>query len=165
MLAPAAGIAAPKTLSLIAGFRRFVMTRSRSRKYETRLRILMCLTLVAVVQPNLVWCVQSDGPALVELAASSHPHPSSDVAFPGACIGDPFSEHCDGCLHIPISFLALSENSSATDAALIAKTAQCVTLTIPCKNLPLTRLYSYISSNSYPSDRRLTDISSTILLI
>jgi hypothetical protein len=125
----------------------------------------MCLVVVAVVQPNLVWCVQSSGQALVEFTASCYSQPSSDAAFPGACLGNPFSEACDGCLDIPISLVALGENSLATDAALIAKTPLLATVTTPCKELPLTRLDADIFSNSYTSDRNLTDISSTILLI
>jgi hypothetical protein len=125
----------------------------------------MCLVMVAVVQPNLVWCVQSNGQALVEFTASYHSQPSSDAALPGACIGNSFGEPCDGCLDIPISFVALSEHSPATDAALIAKTPLWATVTPPCKELPLTRLDADIFSKSNPSDHHLTDISSTILLI
>jgi hypothetical protein len=125
----------------------------------------MCLVVVAVLQPNLVWCVQSNGQAFVEFTASCYSQPSSDAAFPGACIGNPFSEPCDGCLDIPISFAALGEHSPATDGAVIAKTPLWVTVTTPCKELPLTRLDADIFSKSYPSNRHLTDISSTILLI
>jgi hypothetical protein len=125
----------------------------------------MCLVVVAVVQPNLVWCVQSDGQALVEFTASYHSQPFSDVALPGACIGNSFHESCDGCFDIPISFVALNGHSPATDAALIAKTPLWATVTTPCKYLPLTPLYSNVCSNSHPSDRHLTDTSSTILLI
>jgi hypothetical protein len=125
----------------------------------------MCLVVVAVVQPNLVWCVQANGQALVEFTASFHSQQSTDAALPGACIGNSFGESCDGCLDIPISFVALSQHSPATDAAVMAKTPLWVTVATPCKELPLTLRHADIFSNSYPSDRHLTDISSTILLI
>lgn len=125
----------------------------------------MCLVVVAVVQPSLVWCIQSNGLALVEFTGTCYAYPSSDAPFPGECTGNAFGESCDGCLDIPISFVALSQNSSATDAALIAQTAQWVTVTTPCEEVTLTRLDADIFSNSYPTDRHLTDISSTILLI
>ena len=115
-----------KWLNWEIGLRRSIMSRFLTPIRETKLRILMCLAVAALVQPHLVWCFEASGQINVEGPVYCCDLPVSSAQSGDHSLWKPCCESCDSCFDVPISLTALKGDASATKVTLKVQGAQYV---------------------------------------
>ena len=120
--------------------------------------------VMSVLQPNLVLCLESDGRAAVEYACCGSLH-ASGSAPKDSSVFTSLDHHCNSCVDVPVSMLAVRVGTPATGAdAMSAGTLLSALFALPLdrpKAHPLATGLVIARGN----DPRLSAIQSTVLLI
>jgi hypothetical protein len=146
------------------GFRQVFMTGHRSRKIVTRLRIALCLVVLALVQPQVVLCVGSNGNVVVEFNSFCCAIPLSSPASSDACIANSDGDPSETCSDTPIWLISLNGKSPATETVLNVQRTQCLAVEGPSSDLSPYESHFY-SPHLCPGVQCLSAIQSTVLLI
>jgi hypothetical protein len=134
------------------------------RVMKTWARVLACLLIAGMTQPNLVMCFEPGGQPKLEIG-SSWPSPVSDPASSPACAGNCQDEVCDSCVDVPVLTTAICRDLSEMEATAVLKVGAYMAAIDGSPESSVTNLHSPSPLHTYYVNIPLCTIRSTILLI
>jgi hypothetical protein len=135
------------------------------RILKSLVRVLMCILVMSMVQPNLILCFGQDGKVRMESSSCSL-FASAGSAFNPCCLSSSSDDQpCGSCEDVPISMHAIRAGSSQTHSAGMAKATLYSSLAALLPQPSGISLQKILTWPAQADDFGLSTIRATVLLI